>query len=53
MVIASYIGQKEKEKVSQTIHTAMLVAIISGVFLIAVGLLIARPLLILMDKKMY
>ena len=49
VVIASYIGQKEKEKVSQTIHTAMLVAIISGVFLIAVGLLIARPLLILMD----
>jgi len=49
VVIASYIGQREKEKVSQTIHTAMLVAIISGVFLLFVGLLIARPLLTLMD----
>lgn len=49
VVIASYIGQERKEKVKETVHTAMVVAIFSGIFLLALGVLIARPILTWMD----
>lgn len=49
VVIASYIGQKQKGKIQNTVHTSMVVAVISGFFLLALGLLIAKPLLIIMQ----
>lgn len=49
VVIANYVGQNRKDKIKDTVHTAMLVALISGVFLLTAGLLIARPILTVMN----
>lgn len=49
VVIASFIGQNKKEHISKTVHTSMMVAVISGVFLMILGLFIAEPVLGLMD----
>ena len=48
VVISNYIGRGEREKANSCVHTAMTIAIISGVFLLFLGLFIARPLLELM-----
>ena len=42
MLIANYIGQGEREKVRQAVHTSVLLALISGLFLTAAGLEIGR-----------
>lgn len=49
VVIASYIGQKKQEKIQNTVHTAMVVAVLSGLVLLMIGRLIAKPALILMN----
>ena len=49
VVIANYIGQNEKKKINEAVHTAVSLALISGFFLLAWGLLMARPLLRLMN----
>ena len=49
VVIAHYIGQNEKRKINEAVHTAVSLALISGFFLLAWGLLMARPLLGLMN----
>lgn len=49
VVIANFIGQDKKEHIGKTVHTSMAVAGISGVFLLILGLLIAEPVLGLMD----
>lgn len=49
VVIASYIGQERKNKVKETVHTAMVIAIFSGIFLLFVGILIAKPILTWMN----
>lgn len=49
VVIANFIGQNKKENISKTVHTSMMVAVISGIFLLVLGLLIAEPVLGLMD----
>ncbi|MCM1494765.1 MAG: MATE family efflux transporter [Bacteroides sp.] len=49
VVIANFIGQNKKEHISKTVHTSMTVAGISGIFLLVLGLLIAEPVLGLMD----
>lgn len=49
VVIANFIGQNKKEHISKTVHTSMMVAVISGIFLLFLGLLIAEPALTLMD----
>lgn len=49
VVIANFIGQNKKEYISKTVHTSMMVAAISGIFLLVLGLLIAEPVLGLMD----
>ena len=49
VVIASYIGQERKDKVKETVHTAMVVALFSGIFLLCLGIMIARPILTWMD----
>ena len=48
VVIASYVGKKDKEKVSQAVHTVFVMALLSGVFLILLGGMVAQPLLSLM-----
>lgn len=49
VVIASYIGQKQKYKIQDTVHTSMVVAVTSGFFLLFLGLLIAKPMLMLLN----
>lgn len=48
VVIAHYIGQKSEENIHAAIHTAIVVAMISGVFVMIFGQFIARPVLLLM-----
>ncbi len=49
VVISNYIGQNKMEKVSKAVHTAMGLALVSGVILLALGLVIARPVLELIN----
>ncbi len=48
VVIANYIGRGDEEKVNDAVHTAILVALISGFLLILIGMPISRPVLTLM-----
>ncbi len=49
VVIANLIGQNERDKIRDVVHTVILVALISGFFLAFIGFFLAKPLLILMD----
>lgn len=48
VLVAQYYGAKSDEDVSETIHTAITLGLVSGLFLVAVGIAAARPLLELM-----
>lgn len=48
VVIANYIGRNREDKVQNTVHTVMLLGLISGVAMLGIGLGIARPVLKLM-----
>ena len=48
VVIARYIGEKSEKNIYAAIHTAILVAIISGFFVMIAGQFIAKPVLLLM-----
>ncbi len=48
VVIARYIGQKIEKNIQAAIHTSILVAILSGFFVMILGQFIARPVLLLM-----
>lgn len=45
VVIANYLGQRNKEGVRRSVSTVMIVALMSGVILLALGLGLARPIL--------
>lgn len=49
VVIANYIGRGETRKIARAVHTAMLVAILSGLFLLVFGILVTKPILVWMD----
>ncbi len=49
VVIANAIGHGDKDRVSSSVHTAMTVALLSGVVLLFIGLAVARPILELMN----
>ncbi len=49
VAIANYIGQEHRERIKATVHTSMVTAIISGVLVLFIGLLTARPILLWMD----
>lgn len=49
VVIAKYIGQNIKDEIRRTVHTAIVVALLSGIFLLGFGQLIARPMLMWMN----
>lgn len=48
VVISHFLGQKDAEHARRGVHTAMVVALVSGVFLCIVGQLAARPILTLL-----
>ncbi len=50
VVMARDWGARSLEDTEKTVHTAVLMSLVSGVLLIAVGLVLARRLLILMDS---
>ncbi|MGN0394385.1 MAG: MATE family efflux transporter [Coprococcus sp.] len=47
--IANYIGQNKTKPIQEIIHTVIAFAIICGLAMAAIGMFIARPLLILID----
>ncbi len=49
VVIANYIGQKAEGRIKGAVHTSIMVAVLSGLFLMLLGLAVARPLLQLMS----
>lgn len=49
VVIAEKIGKNETEDVHSVVFTALIIAFISGVFLLIVGIIIAEPVLKIMD----
>lgn len=48
VLVANYTGARQEKAVSETVHTSILLSLISGVFLIFVGGLLANPMLRLM-----
>ena len=48
VVIANYIGQCDKKRVPRVVHTAVTLALLSGVFLLILGQFVAHPILVLM-----
>ncbi len=48
VVIARYIGQKDKKSITRAAHTSIVIALILGVVVGIIGLLVSRPVLTLM-----
>ncbi|MGN1141621.1 MAG: MATE family efflux transporter [Oliverpabstia sp.] len=48
VMVAQYFGARDEKNVQETVHTAILLGMVGGVFLIAVGILLAKTLLIWM-----
>ena len=48
VVIARYLGEGRKDRISDAVHTSMTLALISGILLLFIGQLVARPMLTLM-----
>lgn len=49
VVISNKIGKQKTDDVSKVVHTAVLFAVLCGLFMMTVGILISRPLLMLID----
>lgn len=49
VLVAQYYGAKDDKAVSDTIHTSMLLSFICGILLTVIGLISARPILVLMQ----
>lgn len=47
VIIANYIGQGKNNRVSKVVHTVISFGIFSGIFLLLIGQVIAKPILIL------
>lgn len=50
VLVARYYGANKPKDVEETVHTAVLTSVISGCALIVVGLVLAKPLLLLMGS---
>ena len=50
VVIANYIGQGRPDRISDAVHTTVLLSIIGGVIVAILGICFAKPILILMDS---
>lgn len=51
VVTARHYGAESEKDVSETVHTAFIVALISGAVLLLFGLLLSRPMLLLLKTK--
>lgn len=49
VVMSKYYGSKDEDSASKTLHTSMLVALISGIIIAVVGCVFSYPMLNLMD----
>lgn len=49
VLAARYYGAKDEKSLSETVHTSMFLALVSGVFLTLVGVVFARKILIIMQ----
>lgn len=49
VVIASYIGKGQKERIQYAVHTAAVVAVVSGMTLLVLVMILARPILTLIS----
>jgi len=49
ILVSRYVGAREYKSVQDTVHTSVLVAFISGIILMILGSLLARPMLKMMD----
>jgi len=49
VLVGQYFGASREKDIEETVHTSILVSLISGAFLTVMGIALARPLLILMD----
>lgn len=49
VLVARYYGGKQDKEVSETVHTAIVISVLGGIFLALLGIILAKPLLILMD----
>ena len=50
VVIANYIGQGRSDRVSDAVHTTVLLSVIGGVIIALVGIIFCRPILVAMDS---
>lgn len=50
VITAKYYGAGKEKDVSETVHTGILTAVISGIILVIIGIILATPLLRLMDS---
>lgn len=50
VVVAQHYGAKNDDDIEKSVHTAMIMAVISGIFLIFAGIFLSRRLLILMQS---
>ncbi len=49
VVIARYLGEGREDRISDAVHTSMTLSLISGILLLIIGQLVARPMLTLMS----
>ena len=50
VLVARYYGARDEKNLEETVHTAMVIAVVGGLLLIAVGELLTKPILILMGS---
>lgn len=48
VLVANYMGSRQEKAVSETVHTSILLSVVCGIFLVFLGVLLAKPLLTLM-----
>lgn len=51
VIVARYIGAKSNENIKSAVRTSMIIALISGVIIAAIGVPLARPMLLLMKAN--
>ncbi len=49
VIVANFIGTGEKNRIHDAVHTAISIALISGISLLFLGIILARPLLTVMN----
>ncbi len=49
VLVARYYGAKQYKQLSNTVHTTILLSILSGLFISVVGIIFAKPILVLMQ----